>query len=604
MTLAVTLAKSQIIVGDIAGGILYCIALSNGSVPSSIGSIKSATSDGSSSIGASTTMPSSSSFPLKLTVLFTGMNSIQTYAIFCYVETSGGIGNPLSAVLLTKKVMTTACCKSLTFSNSPSYVYGDLSKYTSSSSSLYVFTYYLSAAPTSSVKVMPLMYFGGILDTSVVATPSTTVFTSTSLLTGQFFLSASSGISGAYTIVLTVSGSNSAQYSNTSDPVQILSSKSLVPAPVMTSSQFSNSGQAVIITFDTPSDSAGIATTTWACSSLFVFINAESTTCKWVDAATVSVAFGVVTSASNNVAYLTTGNNVTLIGGKLRSFCTGTVATCALNTAANAMTVITLAPQNPSSPTVVLSAPLYLGSCANLSLDATGSYGNGGRLYTSVIWTVSALQSSVVLDVSAIQLYLNRLSAAYQVYRPLNVASSRLTKGTYTFTLRLTNFLGLSASKSISVVVSSDPNVPSLAIIGPSYRTIVTASALSILSAATLSSCASQSNSVVYSWSVQLAGASVSIVSASLDPSRFSISSYVLAVDRTYVITITASAGSSTTSASVTVYVALGTVTAAVVGGYLRSTPVDKVLVLDASISSDADESPTVASTLEYKVTV
>jgi hypothetical protein len=75
-----------------------------------------------------------------------------------------------------------------------------------------------------------------------------------------------------------------------------------------------------------------------------------------------------------------------------------------------------------------------------------------------------------------------------------------------------------------------------------------------------------------------------------------------LVVDKTYTLTITASVGSSSSSASVKVYVAHGTVTAAVVGGYTRSTPVDKLFVLDASGSSDADTSPSAVSTLAYQV--
>ena len=141
--------------------------------------------------------------------------------MFCYAETSVGTGNTLSAVLSTKISTTTACCKSITYSNTPAFVYGDVSKYSASSTSLYVFTYYLSAAPMSTVRVTPTIYLAGVVGTTVIASPLVTTFTSSSLLTGQFFLSASSITSGTYTVTLAVSGARSSQYSESSTTVQI-----------------------------------------------------------------------------------------------------------------------------------------------------------------------------------------------------------------------------------------------------------------------------------------------------------------------------------------------------------------------------------------------
>jgi hypothetical protein len=51
------------------------------------------------------------------------------------------------------------------------------------------------------------------------------------------------------------------------------------------------------------------------------------------------------------------------------------------------------------------------------------------------------------------------------------------------------------------------------------------------------------------------------------------------------------------------VFVTKGVVTASVVGGYIRTASVDKIFALDASISSDAAVSPSLASTLAYEWT-
>jgi hypothetical protein len=203
---------------------------------------------------------------------------------------------------------------------------------------------------------------------------------------------------------------------------------------------------------------------------------------------------------------------------------------------------------------------------------------------------------------TAIEEYLNEFSATYQVYEPIEIGASKLTRATYTFTLKLTNFLGLSSFETVIVDVSSDPNVPVLTIIGPSYQTITASSQLNILSTATLSSCASKATTVAYTWTVVLDSTTLSLASTSKDPRKFLLASYSLDVDKTYEIIITATAGTSSSSASVTVYVAHGDVTAVVAGGYTRSTPIDKLLALDASASTDSDESPTAVSTLAYEV--
>ena len=63
-----------------------------------------------------------------------------------------------------------------------------------------------------------------------------------------------------------------------------------------------------------------------------------------------------------------------------------------------------------------------------------------------------------------------------------------------------------------------------------------------------------------------------------------------------------ATVDTSSITASVTVYIEHGSITAVILGGDTRSAPVDQVLVLDASNSIDADLSPTAVSTLSYQV--
>ena len=126
-------------------------------------------------------------------------------------------------------------------------------------------------------------------------------------------------------------------------------------------------------------------------------------------------------------------------------------------------------------------------------------------------------------------------------------------------------------------------------------------SPLKILSIATLSTCAPGA-SVAFVWSIKNGSVIINIKSSSLDPSIFAIPSYGLVVNNVYTITVAASTGTSTVSASTIVYVAHGVVTAVIVGGTYRSAPVDKALQLDASGSYDTDFAQISASMLSFKV--
>ena len=601
MTLTAILVGVQMTLNSFPGGSLYCIALGYGSAPSTIGGIKSAATDGSSSVGAMATIPIKSTYPLKLNVAFTGLLALQSYAVYCYVESSTGVGSSLTNVLSTKVVVSTPCCKVFKYSNSPSSLYGNYSKYSESDPSLYVFTYTLSAPPSEVIKVTPLLYLNGILTTDVKAIPLSVNYNSMSLLTRSFILSANALINGSYAILLSVTGMSAAEYFNTTSTVRILSSVSVLPPPVMISSRFSDSGQAVVITFNTLTNSAGIVNATWPCSRLFSFIRASLTTCSWTTAATVTMTF----SSSLNNANLIPGNSVNLTGGLLRVICSGDTTQCAKNAATNQSSLPTSAPVNPISPVVVLNSPLSLCSCDNLTLDASASYGNGGRPYTAVQWIVSAVAgsaSTASIDAAYIMTYLNDYSSRYQVTTPITILAQNLTKASYTITLSLTNFLRLTSFSTVTVTVKTDKNIPLLSIIGPSYRTVVASSPLTILSAVTISKCVQPVDTVNFTWTIKNGNANTNINSLSSDPSIFAIPSYKLVVNNIYTITVTASTSTSTVNVSTIVYVAHGVVTAFIVGGTYRSAPVNSVLQLNASGSYDSDYPQTSVSMLSYQV--
>jgi REJ domain/PT repeat len=612
ITLSVLLIKNTVGRGDSNGGTLYCAAILNGNTITSVGSVVSAQFDGSTSKGASTTIPTAAIYPLNLKMTISNMAALQVYAVYCYVQTLSGTGNSLVDVVSTKTYASTTCCKLVSYSNAPAFVFADISKYSSSSvPSSYLFSYILSDPPASYLMITPTVFYLGMVVPTVTAMPKFYNITRSSLLTGQFYLSGGSTLNGPYTITLKYSGPSARQYSTTNITVLLLSSHVTLPAPIFLSSQFSDSGQAVIFSFNTPTDLANITSHNWFCSILFKFFKADSTQCTWTNSTSVSATFGIISATSLDDRYLSIGDDVTLIAGKLRAFCTDTRAICLTNANSPATRVFTLAPRNPLSPTVIISAPSQVGACTTLTLDATGSFGNGGRPYSAVTWNVTAYdyEKHIPVDALAIQSILNTYSLTNQVRIPILI-DYNFTKATYSFSLSLKNFLGQSStSKTVTrVTVTADRNLPALSVLGPSHLQVLMSSVISIQSAATLPVCASKRSNIVYTWTVYYVEGRQQIrtiiTTMSRDSSRFLLPPYQLTVDSSYLVNIKVVQGSSSSnsysSSNITVYVAHGKVNAAVLGGYARASPINEQLTLDASISTDDDESTSV--NLNYKV--
>ena len=594
MNLTVTLTSDA---GYISGGSLYCIAMVRGAVPSSAGALKTASSDASTSKGASVAFPKSTLLPLYLNLVIEDLAALQAYGVFCYAETTSGTGTALDVVIRDKVSASTACCRSVKYTNTPPYVYSDVTKYSQSSRSLFVFSYELPNAPLSTLTVTPSITLDGIPTENVLATPASIDFTSATSLKGYFVLSASPSTSGDCAVDLIFSGIDSTEYSSHKVSVKLLSSASSVPAPRPLSARFSDSGQAVIVTFDSPTDRAGLSAPSWLCSTLLNLGDRADSSCAWLNATTVSVTFPAIPPSANTLSYLNVFDKITVLNNTLRAFCTSTISACSSNPTVVGSFVV-LAPLKPAAPTVIISAPSKIGACSNLSIDASGSYGSGGRLFTSVVWSVSTTASVSTTDILN---YLNASSSVNQVTIPFFIVRSLLSPGTYTFSLLLTNFLGATTTGSVKTVLSADRSMPLLTIIGSAYQTITSSQVLTILSSLTLSSCAPPVP-VTYAWAVLLNGQITAMNSSSSDSRTLSLPAYSLTVDKTYTVTVNATAGTSTTSTSVEVYVAQGPVTATVKGGYAHSIPLDQELVLDASLSQDANIQQSKNKTLLYQV--
>lgn len=591
-------------VTDQSAGAVYCMALSGGLQPLSIGAILNS--------GSPKHYVSRKISPV---VVIIGLIALTSYRAFCYVQTADGSGTDIADVVSSAVTFQTSCCHGITFTNTPASVYGNISTYGTTSSSAYLFSYALDFAPSEGfVTVTPVLTNSdGSAMTYVVSAnpPSSTFFSSysPSKLTGYFYLTAAADVTKTFLVSLALTGRDRLSFAAMSTTTTVLGAKAALPAPSLISCIFDVSGAYVVITFNTPTDEAGITALTWQCDKLFTFRSAKSTVCSWTSLTTVRGTFD-----GSALSLLQPGDTLAVLGGLLRSACMGT--SCSSNAylevsdesdrsqfrlkspssdrmalSSSAAHVIVQAPTVSVVPTIVVGAPTQLGACNNLSVDLSASTGSGGRRWSSVTFSVAATNGISSAIASYLTNSFNNISNIAVIPR------SMLLSATYSITATVTNFFGNSASRSSTVQVLGDPNLPSVTILGPGYRSIKALSPLSLQGAAVLSSCAI-SYALVYKWTLfDFLGQPLLSNSTNRDPRQYTAPPHFFSPGSTYsiVLTVTATSSSSIKAilssgyTSTQLYIPHGVVVAAVRYGYSRQVSVDSVLLLDASLSYDED---------------
>jgi hypothetical protein len=327
------------------------------------------------------------SYP-NVSVTVGGLNALQAYRLFCYLQMSNGLSSALTDAISNAVSFNTTCCKAVTFTNAPASVYGDVSLYKSAAQSSYVFTFALESAPTvGAVTIVPQIVLGNgkwptTLGQMVNATPSALTFQATNQiqLTGQFFLSALPKVKGPYRVNLLVKGSAGAQYATgVSTAVTIVANDQPLPAPALVGAVFSDSGAYIAISFSVPTDQAGITANKWMCDTLFTFMGASIASCSWADLMTVRAYPSPFSTNPNTPGRaVQPGDSFSVVGGKVRSQCRyGT--TCTNNVATAAVRTTVQPPVNPLVPNAVLNVPSSIGACSDLNVDLSSSTGSGGR---------------------------------------------------------------------------------------------------------------------------------------------------------------------------------------------------------------------------------
>ena len=248
-------------------------------------------------------------------------------------------------------------------------------------------------------------------------------------------------------------------------------------------------------------------------------------------------------------------------------------------------------PLNAISPTVVLSIPSSIGPCDDLVIDATGSYGNGGKPWSSVRWNVV----SVMENAKDLTIFLNQnctdISSIILIPNKLLVQTN-----TYTLSLVLTNIFGMSSAimQQFHVMSTKDSNKPLVSISGPPVITLYRWQPIQLIASAVTVQCGViVPGNVSYSWKLYQGFQLLNTISSqSIDPKTFLLSPYTLLPSTIYTLQVVVSLNKNrkqSTTDLVLINTGVSGVVSTISGGAEFSTSNDASFTLDASGSYDID---------------
>lgn len=583
----------------------------------------------------------------QLLVTIPKLTALTNYTIYCAVQNAIGLVSSEQEIIATQSTVMTACCKLISYASGPNTLINFVTPAYASVEAIYgiytpmrlveyQFTYALSAAPrTGSLIVRPVLYYSN--GSSVPAeqytiVPASNTFTSSAaLLRGQFLVLPLSGsVKGSLTMNLTLSSvggdvsefslSTSSDRSAGNSSSHVFASIALyglasdnstaslpalyasLPKPSLLSARLSDEGHALVISFNIPTNRAGLVYgAIFPCRQLFSFNQADR--CQWINSTTV---LAVLISAN---ASLSVGDQVQFHGNSsllVRPDCQDLYVSMGLNCnqldfADIDQSVTVLVPLSPVVPSIVISAPTHIYTCPALVaqgivnitslitasllestsklydmfprskyivLDASASFGNAGRRWTAVNLTISSPNTAAddsklatiqeVLTHYAVRYATESGKQAVTVVLPLEMFHKPLT---YYLSLTASNFLGRTSTATVVFDVSDTISasnslsqalyIPRLELTGGSNdRLIKPNDVLSLSSLITLTSC---DNTTVapyatgnvyrydyaYHWQVYLNNVEQALVSSSPNQRNYKLRGNVLTANAVYVVKLT-----------------------------------------------------------------
>eukprot|EP01006_Ploeotia_vitrea_P050177 TRINITY_DN67421_c5_g3_i1.p1 TRINITY_DN67421_c5_g3~~TRINITY_DN67421_c5_g3_i1.p1 ORF type:complete len:2347 (-),score=1274.99 TRINITY_DN67421_c5_g3_i1:2418-9392(-) len=346
------------------------------------------------------------------------------------------------------------------------------------------------------------------------------------------------------------------------------------PAPQPKSAKFSNSLGFLLLDFDRAVYRIESASLSVSCSQIFstaaLALLGTSPQCVW--SSSINSRLRVQLGRGATVA---PGNSLALSGSS------GIIRCSTSNVQASGSFTV-LVPDESPTPAVSVLGPTKLGNCDDLRLSSLVT-GLGGRAGT-YFWT-SQPDSAMI---GAVSTSTTRLT----------VPAFRITAGTtYTVSLTVINFLGVSSTAATLQVTKSSRPLPQLRIVGPPVLTTQTTRSIFLQAAASLSPCETlAAKKLAFQWSVASATAPTlpTLDSNTVKRPFLSVPAGSLQAPHEYTFTVFVSMAddvSRNNTATVTVKSAFSPLRAVIAGGSERQVARSRTLSLDASGSVDPDNS-------------
>ena len=512
-------------------------------------------------------------------VVINGLTPVTKYDVYCYTMKSGSVMS-VSRMLSTHQSIETLCCKSLVVNiRSPNVFVNDEVQD--------AVTLAVDSAPTGSISVVTSSRFrvtstGVSGDRTDSFVPASTTFMNASYGVKSLAFTALS-TPGTDTLVIEITGDSASEfaleYVNSVESISVVASSTALPPPGFLGASFGGTGTTIVATFDSATDRAGKGVVAFPCSYLFAFPGYASSVCQWVDSSNVLVTLDAFDVREN----------------LLRAACVNGVDCSGWNASVTS-SVNVEPPADPVLPTVLITAPSIINSCSGFTLDLTNSIGASGREWTYSVTVVHSGGNNSVINAF--------LASSYHMSPPTPIPESYFEAGTtYTFTVRLENFLGAVGFGTSNLLVYSSP-VPDVYILGSPSRTITRSMPLSLQASASIDiGCngVSTSNNLLFTWVISSDGVPLPEVqqSTSSQASLFRLDGYTLATNTLYTIelSVTHSSVDIVALAKASVLVSPSTIVAIISGDIHASA--DSVvemtlsfgqsLALNGSLSYDND---------------
>ena len=432
--------------------------------------------------------------------------------------------------------------------------------------------------------------------------PKSFRFTRSTSLTATFAVNA---YQGCYTISLSpVTDWANETYAGATNEVIVVNSRFFTPAvPLLQAARFSDDGNSLLVVFTSATNRPIFNNqSTFICNNVVSFSASGLALCSW-QSPTVLVAS--LTSFSAQIdSRPQIGDILELSAEVVQAAClSSNPATCVNYPYSQGQMLLIANALNPIVPRVALSSSALISSCDDIVIDPTSSVGNGGRAWSSVLWSVTASSGNDTSTGKVLTDYLNSQQNGVNLFDGTQLAIvPKYYRGTFTgaiyISLKLTNFLGQFSVGTTTVTASSQLAVPRVSIPGPSTVLMYAWQPLSLAALAIIPSCAGSTSqkAITYEWKVYYGSIyRPAIVSLSNDPRVLKLAPNTLQSSAVYTVQVTATGYTATNVNppkgyyNVQVLTKESGVSAVISGGQTRSYVQTDTMFFDATASQDLD---------------